>query len=466
MRELFQGNTSVRIPSERLAFWLTILFAPLAAFVIGGLVHEELGISQVALLIVFVMIYVTLARGRLIGSSLRIHEQQFPEIFSIVKRCAAMLQVPMPAVFVREDLFVPVVAVGFGDPYSLIISSSWVEHFKDDELTFMIGRELGHIAGGHTRFASLLSVSGNENPFVAFVFGPWLRRCDLTCDRIGLLCCGSLDAASRAIAISTFHHFGRNIDHAAFAEQGRELVGNQVLRMGEWLSATPYATTRIEKMREFSQTQLFALHEEDFILQAPPAPPALLEIGAAAVARGDCAGWMRRFAAFAVDFVLVAAIAVNLTHIHINDSPTRAQHSVGLAVVSVSKGKGEHIFPFLNGLNGVKVEADGQELGLGDLIGIRVIGSASGLFWISIYLALIVSITGQSFGMMIAGLRVVRTDFGRPGIAQTIWRYGIVFTLWWAVMLLSPFSRVFLQDKLSKTRVVKAERAVAQVAMA
>lgn len=458
VRDLFDGNTSVRVRSERVAFWLTILFAPLAAFLIGGLIHEELGVSQVALLIVFVMIYVTLARGRLIGSSLRIHEQQFPEIFSIVKRCAAMLQVPMPAVFVREDFYVPVVAVGFGDPYSLIISSSWVEHFKDDELTFMIGRELGHIAAGHTRFASLLSVSGNENPFVAFIFGAWLRRCDLTCDRIGLLCCGSLDAASRAIAIATFHHFGRNIDRAAFAAQGRELAGNQVLQMGEWLGAAPYATTRIEAMRQFSLSQLYALHEESFVQQAPAQPPVFVEIGTAKVTSKDCAGWMRRFAAFAIDFVLITAIALNLTQIHITDPSHPDQRNV---VSGVSASRGEHLFPFLNSLNEIKAQADNQEIGLGDLLGLRAITSVFTLLWISLYLAVIVAVTGQSFGMMIAGLRVVRTDFGRPGIAQTIWRYAIVLFLWWAVMLLSPFSRVYLHDRLSNTRLVKAERVVA-----
>ena len=77
----------------------------------------------------------------------------------------------------------------------------------------MIGRELGHIASGHTRLTSLLSVNGNENVIVSLVFGAWLRKLELTCDRVGLLCCGSLDSAMRAVAISSFGHFGRKIDH-------------------------------------------------------------------------------------------------------------------------------------------------------------------------------------------------------------------------------------------------------------
>ena len=101
----------------------------------------------------------------------------------------------MPLIFVREDNFVPAVALGLGQPYALVLSSHWIELFSDDELAFVIGRELGHIAAGHTRFHSLLSVNGNENPLISLIFGAWLRRCALTCDKVGLLCCGSLDAA-------------------------------------------------------------------------------------------------------------------------------------------------------------------------------------------------------------------------------------------------------------------------------
>ena len=117
----------------------------------------------------------------------------------------------------------------------------------------MIGRQLGHIAAGHARFISLLSVNGNENPLIALIFGPWLRICELTCDKVGLLVCGSLDAAARAIAIASFHQFGRNVDIEQFAEQGREIAGDSVLRWGEWLGAEPYATRRIDEMRQFAQ---------------------------------------------------------------------------------------------------------------------------------------------------------------------------------------------------------------------
>ncbi|MEO9262929.1 MAG: M48 family metalloprotease, partial [Candidatus Baltobacteraceae bacterium] len=159
---LFTAPSSLREPRERRAFVLTLLLAFPAAAVIGFFVHERIGESEVALFIVIAMVYVTLARGRLIGSSVMIHEAQYPRVFSIVKGACAALDIPMPLIFVREDNNVPVAALGFGEPYSLVLSSRWIEQFEDDELAFIVGRQLGHIAAGHTRYLSLLSVNGNE----------------------------------------------------------------------------------------------------------------------------------------------------------------------------------------------------------------------------------------------------------------------------------------------------------------
>ncbi|HEY1428634.1 MAG TPA: hypothetical protein VGF18_03610, partial [Candidatus Tumulicola sp.] len=125
----FQGPQSLRDPRERFAFWATALCALPAALLIGYVLHESIGASQVALFIVIAMVYVTLARGRLLGTSVRVHEMQYPRVFAIVKSACAALDIPMPLVFVREDNYVPVAALGFGEPYALVISSHWIEAF-------------------------------------------------------------------------------------------------------------------------------------------------------------------------------------------------------------------------------------------------------------------------------------------------------------------------------------------------
>ncbi len=497
VRSLFDGPGSLREPSERLAFWLTALFAFPAALAIGYVLHESIGASQVALFIVIAMLYVTLARGRLLGSSVRLHERQYPRVFTIVRQTCAALDITMPLVFAREDNYVPIVALGFGEPYVLVLSSHWIELFSDDELSFLIGRELSHIAAGHTRFHSLLSVNGNENPLISLIFGAWLRRCALTCDKVGLLCCDSLDAAIRAMGISAFHEFGRKVDYAAFAEQHAEVQADSVLRWGEWLSSEPYATRRIASLSQFMTTQAYADARAWFARERSAAPPELAEPGEKRVAPRDCAGWWRRFAAWGIDAVVVSAIitsfggsvapAAHHSETNVSVAPgdvTVSAPGMGALAIRGKSHSSQTATPtrppspaptqaaspgvHLQWQNPLQSDFGSDVIPLSfDAIGSLVSRAVRNLgfaFWFPVYLAVLVIFAGQTFGMMIAGLRVVTTDFAKPSIARTISRYIIVFSLWWLIVPLSLFwHRILLHDRWTRTRLVKVERVVARI---
>jgi uncharacterized RDD family membrane protein YckC/Zn-dependent protease with chaperone function len=418
MRDLFRGAYSIRRRYEWTILAITLAFAPAIAFVIGRVWHEVIGVSSIGVLIVVAMVYVTIARGALLGSCVMITRTQFPELFSVVERCATMLELPMPMVFLRDDIHIPVVAVGFGDPYSLIISTHWIDHFKEDELTFVIGRELGHIAAGHTRLTSILSVNGHENAIVSLIFGAWLRRTEYTADRAGLLCCGSTDAAYRAIALCEFHLFARKVDLAAFAQQRVEIAHDSVLRLGEWLAPNPYATNRMEMLRLFHHTALYEYWEERLV--ARPASEAPVEHRSGQVVKGDCASLGRRLAAIAIDYTLVAAIG-------------------NLVVTSTG------------------VHTPGVHW--------SVNFNPDPLVTLLVYSAVLVAIAGQTFGMMIVSVRVTNTTFGRPSVLQVIWRYLIAAPLFFLSLFWPGFWRVELHDRASGTRLVGLERTLQRAAL-
>ena len=257
MTTLFTGSESLRVRGERRTFVLTLCSLPVTVILLGWLLQHQVSWQEIVLLLLGAMIYVSFARGRLLGGGLRIHAGQFGHVHAVVDDCARMMRMPTPHVFIRDDPFVPVVGIGIGDPYAIVISAQFVEHFQPDELRFLIGRELGHIASGHTRYTSLLSSNGRENGVIAVAFGAWLRKIDYTADRIGLLCCGSLDAAMRAIAVSAFGSVGRRVDLGAFAGQLKELHAEPSLRMAEWTASTPYATNRIAALHRFARDPLF-----------------------------------------------------------------------------------------------------------------------------------------------------------------------------------------------------------------
>ena len=149
--ELFSGPQSLRWPSERRSFVLTVMFLPVSIAVVGFFLRHAFDWSEIAILIVIAMIYVAILRGRLLGTGVRVDQRQFPELLAVVRQCANSLGVVMPEVFIREDMYAPVVAIGFSPPYSLVISSYYLPHVGEDALRFLVGRELGHVAAGHTR---------------------------------------------------------------------------------------------------------------------------------------------------------------------------------------------------------------------------------------------------------------------------------------------------------------------------
>lgn len=434
---------------------------------VGPYFHAE-GLSTVVLLAVLAMVYVTLARGQLLGSSLLIHKNQFPEIFEVVERCSALIGIPVPLVFVRDDMLVPVVTLGFGEPYSLVLSSHWLRHFEPDELTFMVGRELGNIAAGHTRLTSLLSVNGRENALVAAVFGAWLRRTEFTADRFGLLCCGSVEAAERAITIATFHHFGREVDISAFSAQRQAFGSDSILNMGEWLSSLPYATNRMERLRAFRESGLYAYWEEKLI-QDPIMLAAFTPVPRKGhVARADCAGFGRRLGVILIDFFVILSIfslTPEVRHSEVNAQKKQVTAIDRAAVDKVVQDANRGKVPDAATVAQLKTES-GTSIRDAVLrfVGVFRSGSAVTVTPLQglpqeflIYSFILIALSGQTLGMMILAVKVTTTTFRRPSVWLALWR-AFVSPLGILTFVLGPLARFELHDRLSGTRVVPIER--------
>ena len=430
---LFSGPQTLRVTGENRALWVCMLAAPLV-IALASLVFHSLSLSEFVLLAVGGMVFVSLGRGRLLGSSIRIHGRQLPAIDALVTSIAARLGVAPPQIFIRDDVFTPIVAVGVGEPYALVLSSQYVEHLREEELAFLIARELAHIAAGHTRITSLLSTSGRENPVVAAVFGAWLRKTEYTADRVGLLCCGRLDDAVGAISIATFHAIGRRVDMRVLGEQRRELDAEPALRMGEWIGGVPYATNRLDALRSFDASPLAAAWRGRLAQQRAQTAAAVPAAATpASVGRGDCAGFWRRAAAFAVDLAIISAIVKTPLGVAVTDHAARASFD---DVPAVLRPLIEHAPAITFGAHGLAT-----------------------VILYFVYGALLVGLCGQTLGMMIFELRVVTTGFSRPSLVQSAWRYTLAFgSVLTAIAFLGLFFRVQPHDQLSRTRVILGRR--------
>lgn len=430
----FSGAESLRVRGERTRLVLTLLFLPFTLLVVGFFLQNTFSIHSLILILIGAMLFVALSRGRFLGGGVRIGPGQFDHVHAIANECAAVIGVEPPHVFLRDDPFVPIVAVGTGEPYALVLSSNYVELFSHDELRFLIGRELAHVAAGHTKLTSLLSANGRENAVVAIAFGAWLRWIEYSADRVGLLCCGSLKVALTAIAVSTFHHVGRTIDLHAFAEQRRELDAEPSLRMGEWFGATPYATNRIARLTAFARDPLFVRWAARFAERRGGTAPAG---DAAADDQRRFAGPWRRIGAFLVDFLVVSALIPSRTH--------AAKEATGaLQSSDVPQGLQTVI----------------EHLGRGDWA--IAAGVGAGVLWaaLAVYVIVLVAFAGQTLGMMICDLRVVGVGRERVGLGRTIARYALfAASIPLVVGIVSLFRRVQPFETWSRTRLVNGSAA-------
>ncbi|HTX57295.1 MAG TPA: RDD family protein [Candidatus Acidoferrales bacterium] len=427
---ILSGRDSLRYPSERRAFIACIAAAPLTLGLVGIFLSGTIGNgapSRLLLIAIGAMLYVSIARGKLLGDSVHIHPGQLPKVASLVAECSALLDVPAPQVFVRDDMQVPITAVGVAEPYALVISSHWLHHLRDEELRFLVTRELVHIRAGHTRLSSILSVNGRENPAVSLVFGAYLRRTEYTADRVALCYGGSIQDAVQAIAIASFHNLGRTIDLRAVAEQLRELRSEPTLRAGEWLGSSPYAARRIADLVRFAKTPLaerWTLTLSRARLDDEPAAPSRLPRPSveAGSLRAYASAW-RRAAAWCIDFGIILSIYPAFVHTAKSDVVIRtmsdAWHLLPPIVAAVTSGT---------------------------------------VFFLWLYSVVLVTAVGRTVGMMIMDLRVVRADFGRASFWDVLARYTLAALSIVAIfpLVLWGLRRIQPYDRLSRTRLVSA----------
>jgi Zn-dependent protease with chaperone function/uncharacterized RDD family membrane protein YckC len=421
---LFSGWTSIRAPRERKVALSLLVTVPVTLVVIGFVFH---GITptQVALLFVAGMVFVSLSRGRLLGSSIRARREEFPLVVDTVERLARRLGIAPPLVFISNDYFVPVNSIGLGEPYALVISSQYLQLFDRDELAFMIGRELGHIAGGNTRLLSLINASGRSNPVIASLFGAWIRQTEYSADRAGLLC-APIDAAVKAIAISTFHASGRNVEAAVLSDQRRDIESDLTLRLGELTGMMPYAVNRVRALETFAGSDTYRYWMDRF--ERDPLPVrAALGPNDGPVDRRELASGLRRFLAFAIDVSILSVIF----------------HAVNVSVGNASPG--DQILPGIH-----------TKFVLLNLRDLKTYVQDNAWLWYFPYAAGLVAIAGRTVGMMVLDLRVVRLDHGRVGIAQSIWRYVLALcgTLLVIPLLLGAVRRLQFHDRYSKSRLI------------
>jgi hypothetical protein len=209
------------------------------------------------------------ARRHLLGSALRLSKHSAPEVHAIVDECAKKLDVTTELeLYVYPDTRFNAACVRpEGGRLFVLFSSALFESFESDELRFVIGHELGHHLFDHHAIPAMLLLDGEEalsGPAALQVYA-WSRFAEVSADRAGLVCAGSLD-----VATSTLFKLASGLRRASGVRVDVDELLSQVADMEsedrmaprdegrvDWFATHPFSPLRLKAVQLFAASELF-----------------------------------------------------------------------------------------------------------------------------------------------------------------------------------------------------------------
>lgn len=244
---------------EKIESWMfrephEFLALAISLFLLFGIAYSLSQLNEIYLLIVVgAIIFVWLSQYSYLGSAIRVHKNQFPEIFDIFSKHAERLGINKAALYIEQDPYINAYTLGITNCV-VVLTSALVEQFDKEELSFVIGHELGHYKAGHTKISTIFNppeMPKSLKTITNLIFLFWNRKQEYTGDRCGLILTKNIDSAiSALIKLSIGGHLFRQMDIKGYVSQLLTAEKNPV-RMSELLLGHPLTTNRIKHLHVF-----------------------------------------------------------------------------------------------------------------------------------------------------------------------------------------------------------------------
>ena len=178
------------------------------------------------------------ARIDLLSSSVKLGDNQMPEVYNLLPPVCEKLGINQPDLFMEKSGDINAYTGGIDEPY-ICITSRLAKTLSPEMISSVLAHECGHIACEHNLYHSLATVIASNvdnlasnvpilrkyiryitpTLITALIF--WDRCSELSADRAALLCDGNAD-----ITVDTLmkvHGYDSKINRDAFIEQAMEL---------------------------------------------------------------------------------------------------------------------------------------------------------------------------------------------------------------------------------------------------
>jgi Zn-dependent protease with chaperone function len=256
--------TNYRYPNEQLILTISL------GLVLGVIAFTAAATLCGSALFVLAMVVVAYLLNRAHHAALMqraepVTRETIPHLAMLVDQAADRLAVVNAQTFAAPGHALNAYTFGLGDPKVIVLYTGLFRALDATELQFVIGHEMGHVKLGHTWLNSLLGgMAGIPSPFGAavllyFAFRWWNRACEYSADRAGLLACGSLGKAiSALVKIATSGQAQSRAAQQHALTQLNEQNDDVGSQLNELLSTHPLIANRIEELRKFAASDLYA----------------------------------------------------------------------------------------------------------------------------------------------------------------------------------------------------------------
>lgn len=184
-----------------------------------------------------------IVKVRYTGSNIKVTSEVFPEVHEILLSvCQTINLRKIPSLYIQDGGEINAFAIGSEEPI-IVLNEGTVEKLTPNELTFIIGHEVGHVKSQHMVYGLLANIIF---PLIGDLIGKatmgigevvttpvqiallsWSRKSEFSCDRAGLLACQNVDAAITAfmkLAGTPKSHYN-DLDPKTFINQAKEFEG-------------------------------------------------------------------------------------------------------------------------------------------------------------------------------------------------------------------------------------------------
>lgn len=233
-------------------------------------------VLTIALIVFSVWLVLQILKAQLIANSIRVSEENFPDINGMLVEAKETLGYPKPVeVFVVNAGEMNATLFKLFATKFIVLNSELVEDMREPEtrsqIMWIISRFIGALVAKHARLDVLRILVNSVESIKLFnlFLLPYERATQYSGDQIGLAACGDLDNAVATLnKMLAGNKLSQEVQVSGLVRQMAEMQSSFFGWISQLLSATPHTLNRYLNLLAFARAILPDLYE-DFMRRLP-----------------------------------------------------------------------------------------------------------------------------------------------------------------------------------------------------